>query len=68
MESKKTRNKASSLVATTPTITGVIDISGKLMAGVVDTGDKHNVANISANFHKKFEMTQIGYSGGPEGN
>ncbi len=31
--------------------------------GVVDTGDKHSFANISADFSKKFEMVLTGYSG-----
>ncbi len=52
MESKKIRNKASSPVAVTPAITGAIDTGEKRMAGVVDTGNKQEVANISPNFHK----------------
>ncbi len=33
------------------------------IAGVVDTGDKHSFAIISANFRKKFEMVLMVYSG-----
>jgi hypothetical protein len=33
------------------------------ISGVVDTADKHSVANISANFRKKFEMVLKRYSG-----
>jgi len=34
-----------------------------IIAGVVDTADKHSIANISTNFSKKFKMVLTGYSG-----
>jgi hypothetical protein len=34
----------------------------QLIADVVDTGGKHQVAKISTNFHK-FEMALVGYPG-----
>jgi hypothetical protein len=34
-----------------------------LIAGVVDTADKHSFAKISANFSIKFEIVLMGYSG-----
>ncbi len=36
---------------------GVVDTGGKFATGVVDTGGAPWLANISANFRKKFEMT-----------
>jgi hypothetical protein len=39
-------------------ITGAIDTGEKLMAGVVDTGDKHKVANISPNLHNNLKWPQ----------
>jgi hypothetical protein len=35
----------------------------QLIAGVVDTGDKHSFANISVNFRKKLEMAPMEYLG-----
>jgi hypothetical protein len=46
------------------TVSSPISFTGdQLIAGVNDSGDKHKIANISANFHKKFEMSAMGYSG-----
>jgi hypothetical protein len=42
---------------------GVVDTGGKFATGVVDTGDASLLANISANFRKKFETVLMGYSG-----
>jgi hypothetical protein len=41
----------------------VIDIGGKFAVGVVDTRSAPWLANIYANFHKKFEKVLIEYSG-----
>ncbi len=49
---------AFSPVAMTLSIAGAIDTGEKLMAGVVDTGNKHKVANISPNFHKNLKWPQ----------
>jgi hypothetical protein len=55
-----------SLVSTTPAITenllqgliaGVVD-SGEQLVSVVDTDDKHSLANISANFQKNSKWPQ----------
>jgi hypothetical protein len=43
--------------------TPVIDIRGKFAAGVVDTSSAPWLANIYANFHKKFWKVLMGYSG-----
>ena len=42
---------------------GVVDTGGKFAIGVVDTGGAPLLANISANFRKKFETVLMGYSG-----
>ncbi len=42
---------------------GVFDTSGKFAAGVNDTGGAPWLANISANFRKKFEMILMLFSG-----
>ncbi len=39
---------------------GVADTGGKFAAGVVDTGGAPLLANISANFRKKFETVLMG--------
>jgi hypothetical protein len=41
---------------------GVVETSGNFAAGVVDTGGALLLANISANFRKKFETVLMGYS------
>jgi hypothetical protein len=49
-------------------ITGVV-VNGDKLSPANNTGNKHKVANISTNFHKKFEIASIGYSGrGPAGS
>jgi hypothetical protein len=46
------------------TVSSPISFTGdQLIAGVNDSGDKHKISNTSANFHKKFEMSAMGYSG-----
>ncbi len=42
---------------------GVFDTAEQFFAGVVDTGDKHLFANISANFLKKFKTAPMEYLG-----
>ncbi len=42
---------------------GVVDTGGKFATGDVDTGGAPLLANISANFRKKFETVLMGYSG-----
>jgi hypothetical protein len=42
---------------------GVVDTGGNFATGVVDTGGAPLLANISANFRKKFETVLTGYSG-----
>ncbi len=42
---------------------GVVDTGGKFVTSVVDTGGAPLLANISANFRKKFETVLMGYSG-----
>ncbi len=41
---------------------GVVDTGGKIATGVVATGGAPLLANISANFRKKFETVLMGYS------
>jgi hypothetical protein len=36
-------------------LSGVVDANEQLFVGAVDTGDKHKVANIFANFRKYSE-------------
>ncbi len=38
---------------------GVVDTGEQLIAGIVDTVDKHSFANISANFRKKIETVPM---------
>jgi hypothetical protein len=37
-------------------VTGAVSSGEQLIAGVVDTGDKHKVSNNSANFRKNLKM------------
>ncbi len=42
---------------------GVVDTGGKFATGVVDIGGAPLLANIFANFRKKFQTVLMGYSG-----
>ncbi len=44
-------------------VSGVVDTAEQFIAGIADTADKHSFAIISANFHKKVEMSLMEYSG-----
>jgi hypothetical protein len=46
-----------------PVSTTLAKLVAKFAAGVVDTGGAPFLANISANFRKKFETVLMGYSG-----
>ena len=51
-------------VANLPLVsTTLAKLVAKFAAGVVDTGGAPLLANISANFRKKFETVLMGYSG-----
>jgi hypothetical protein len=41
-------------------IAGVVVTGDKLVAGVMDTGNKHKVVNISANFNKNLKSLPVG--------
>ena len=46
-----------------PVSTTLAKLVAKFAAGIVDTGGAPRLANISANFRKKFETVRMGYSG-----